>query len=520
MLKKYLKTQEQHISLAMLLFIVTALFFGGTGAASAQTSCLKYLPGTGMPAGYGAPWGVFDPLNPMLVRTDCPSSGNTLTLSVGRNHPEQLIWSSSYYYVGGWQHITLSGSTSPSGWISDIGTATLTVPPNTSSNNPFFVVGYVCTLKNSTWKCGCRDQACTQRFWQLQAYIGNQSGGTTTGGTTGVVTGKKLKDITISDKAVCLFPSGGGNKFGVGGDFYGLRNVKNYLTPITYAPPGQMTTYAEGSRFLYDHSEAGIESGAQKLADRAVWGWTTAADRSKLIWLDFEHFDSVNVPPAVGYNRATDGELGALYDIHARQALRTESIRLRTRIVSRATQILNAEGYTGFEWVEYNAPRKFIYSDRNLTASNALIQNEVTDLAPYLPILSGTGPQTQLILGPSVLEGLADGSISWQSMIDWQVAMVRVRMQAHGNAVRAAPTIWPILFLSGSQPSAWPTADHLVPPGFMTDLFNALYDAGVRRFGFWDGFWDDATAAQKAAWDARWEELAPVIQQKCQRIAW
>jgi len=84
-----------------------------------------------------------------------------------------------------------------------------------------------------------------------------------------------------------------------------------------------MTTYQNGDRFLYDHSEAGIESGAQKLAARAIWGWEGTAEKAKLVWVDFEGFDSVNVPASVGYNRAIDGELGALYDIHARQALRT-----------------------------------------------------------------------------------------------------------------------------------------------------------------------------------------------------
>jgi hypothetical protein len=37
------------------------------------------------------------------------------------------------------------------------------VPPS----SPYFV-GYTCHWTGSAWKCGCRDAACTQSFWQLQ----------------------------------------------------------------------------------------------------------------------------------------------------------------------------------------------------------------------------------------------------------------------------------------------------------------------------------------------------------------
>src|SRR6266511_4336929 len=36
--------------------------------------------------------------------------------------------------------------------------------------NPSYVLGYLCTWTGSTWKCGCRDSACTQSYWQIQSF--------------------------------------------------------------------------------------------------------------------------------------------------------------------------------------------------------------------------------------------------------------------------------------------------------------------------------------------------------------
>jgi hypothetical protein len=31
-------------------------------------------------------------------------------------------------------------------------------------------VGYVCKYNGSAWKCGCRDSACMQSYWQIQQF--------------------------------------------------------------------------------------------------------------------------------------------------------------------------------------------------------------------------------------------------------------------------------------------------------------------------------------------------------------
>ena len=41
---------------------------------------------------------------------------------------------------------------------------------STELANPSHVLGYICTWQTSQWKCGCRDSACTQSYWQIQSF--------------------------------------------------------------------------------------------------------------------------------------------------------------------------------------------------------------------------------------------------------------------------------------------------------------------------------------------------------------
>jgi hypothetical protein len=48
---------------------------------------------------------------------------------------------------------------------------------STELHNPGYMLGYLCSWTPSTgsgqagqWKCGCRDSACTQSYWQIQKF--------------------------------------------------------------------------------------------------------------------------------------------------------------------------------------------------------------------------------------------------------------------------------------------------------------------------------------------------------------
>jgi hypothetical protein len=54
-------------------------------------------------------------------------------------------------------------------WHPKTASATLAMT-GTELANPSYVLGYLCTWTGSKWLCGCRDQACTQIYWQIQSF--------------------------------------------------------------------------------------------------------------------------------------------------------------------------------------------------------------------------------------------------------------------------------------------------------------------------------------------------------------
>lgn len=149
------------------IFLATLIPIG----ASAQTACLAYPSNSTPPAGYGASWDVFSSAKTLLVKSNCPSSGNSVTVTVGKGDSSQFVWNESYSYNSGWTKHILSG-TQNGGWIAGSGTANITAPATASTSSPLYFIGFVCTNQNRTWKCGCANAACVTPQWQLQAYTG------------------------------------------------------------------------------------------------------------------------------------------------------------------------------------------------------------------------------------------------------------------------------------------------------------------------------------------------------------
>lgn len=147
-------------------------------SASAQTSCLAFPSGSSAPNGYGASWDVFSAGRELLVQVNCPTTGTSLTMTVGKGDATQYVWNEAYTYEGGWVKKILSG-TPNNGWIAGSGSVVITAPSNASVSIPFYFVGYVCTNRGTAgWKCGCATSACTASTWQLQGYTGPSQSGT------------------------------------------------------------------------------------------------------------------------------------------------------------------------------------------------------------------------------------------------------------------------------------------------------------------------------------------------------
>ena len=125
--------------------------------------------------GYGAPYDVFASNTP-LISTQCSSTDtHTLTATLGiPGDTTRIVYTKGYYYdpgINDWTSFTgtctgalngewCQGSVATSITDTDISTA--------SVSDPSYLVGFTCRSQNGSWKCGCRDTACANFYWQVQ----------------------------------------------------------------------------------------------------------------------------------------------------------------------------------------------------------------------------------------------------------------------------------------------------------------------------------------------------------------
>ena len=123
------------------------------------TSCNLYTAGSTIPDGFGVPWNVFNPTQ-LLLKASCTSS--SVTADIG---PATYVYHQGYSWDGTkWTQLAFTctgGAKVSQVWCPN--TAEAPLPTNTT-----FYAAYTCNFVNNAWKCGCRDQACTTNYWQLQ----------------------------------------------------------------------------------------------------------------------------------------------------------------------------------------------------------------------------------------------------------------------------------------------------------------------------------------------------------------
>ena len=128
-----------------------------TGACHAITSSQI------LPAGFGSPLNEASTARELLLSANC--TGTSATLSVGNDLNTLYVYSRIYVWETSWQQRTLLGNQVTSDWLRGRGSIQI---PRPSQAQHF--VAYTCHWTGSAWKCGCRDQACAQSFWQLQSF--------------------------------------------------------------------------------------------------------------------------------------------------------------------------------------------------------------------------------------------------------------------------------------------------------------------------------------------------------------
>jgi parallel beta-helix repeat protein len=158
---------------ATTIYTLTCQGPRGSGQGSATvtvgqaSSCTLYTSGSTIPQGFGVPW---DVQNPSIMLLNAACTPPTVLLKAGNPNTASVLYVYKTAYTApsgaqGWTPVDLFGSQLISGsWyktqaqgVAQIDTAT-----------PNYYVAYTCTWTGSAWKCGCRDSACTQSYWQVQ----------------------------------------------------------------------------------------------------------------------------------------------------------------------------------------------------------------------------------------------------------------------------------------------------------------------------------------------------------------
>jgi hypothetical protein len=291
---------------------------------------------------------------------------------------------------------------------------------------------------------------------------------------------------------------------GLSGPHAGLQSGLDLMTSVAYIPSGQHSIIVNNRRH-FDHSDAGIEAGAQTVAKLIT------SRNTRFAMFDVEHFNSVNVPASVGYDPLVDRGLAARYNTNARAALRQEAVRYHTRLVGRVRQLLSAQDA---EFGEYNIPHHISwYHAYNESAKLNTANKEAQDLVPLLPLLSFTGPQAQFLIDQRMSDGIKSGKISDDMLIHWHAESVRVRRQVHGSNARIMPTIWPRLWPVGNV--SLPNGSAALRPGLMYRLCSALLDAGAQGFVCWTSSADrNLSSTDQQAMSRSWEEVVKVCRER------
>jgi hypothetical protein len=95
-------------------------------------------------------------------------------VDLGKGDPLQYIYNQGYLFKTGgtnWAPISYTSSESliANAWYPKTANTTISLT-STELSQPSYALAYLCTWNGSGWKCGCRDSACTQSYWQIQSF--------------------------------------------------------------------------------------------------------------------------------------------------------------------------------------------------------------------------------------------------------------------------------------------------------------------------------------------------------------
>ena len=139
------------------------------------TLCHLLTSSNQTPTGYGASYNPLTTAKELLMSVLCQSTSATIT--IGNNSNYQYIYNQGYIYKGGqWQQVTYNCSNLISNaWCVGNANATINLT-STELSSTNYILGYVCSWtppvagQAGFWQCGCRDNACSTNYWNLQEF--------------------------------------------------------------------------------------------------------------------------------------------------------------------------------------------------------------------------------------------------------------------------------------------------------------------------------------------------------------
>lgn len=134
--------------------------------ASQTQSCSVYTVASSIPEDYGSPFNQLSSAKEPLLSVTCVSNGATATAGSQNTY----VYKTGFVTENGqWKKIDFSGTPAPNneGWLQGGSLANVSAAPSSGQN---FVIAFVCQYDGGKWKCGCRDSACAQNHWTIQAY--------------------------------------------------------------------------------------------------------------------------------------------------------------------------------------------------------------------------------------------------------------------------------------------------------------------------------------------------------------
>jgi hypothetical protein len=139
----------------------------GKGGGTTPSTCSVYTSSSSfVPAGYGPPFNQLSSAKESTLSVTCSTTGAIATAGSQATYTYKSGFVSEN---GQWQKIDFSGTpdTNNAGWFKGSALSNLPAAPALGQN---YVIAFVCQYQGGAWKCGCKDSACTQNYWTIQAY--------------------------------------------------------------------------------------------------------------------------------------------------------------------------------------------------------------------------------------------------------------------------------------------------------------------------------------------------------------